>query len=601
MSLNTTLINKTQLPIAMLLSVTALSSVVALTGTILASNIVSADDNTSVIDQINITVPISCTLSGNGMASHNAEINNGLYEPNIGTTTLHAFCNDNEGFAIYAAGYTGNEVGGTNSNKLVGTSASGNAVIESGIATTAGNPDVSNWAMKLTMTQDSGDTSTDNAFTIDSAPNEALPSQAESGAAQASFSNYHVVPNEYTKVAHKNSMTNMTETTGGVKLTTTYAAYISKTQPADTYSGQVIYTLVHPASHAAPVVYNTNADDISEVTYMQEFAMVSNENREAIVASMTPEQQYTILDSRDGKSYTIAKYQAGTDSATSQPIYDVWMTKNLDLDIDSNTTYTNEDTDLGYNTTTNSYDTASWTPMRSTYAATSTHIHEWCQGGTCNDTPESYNPGNLYWNLTESDYSDWDEYYSSCDYSTPTPTCDQSKNPISTYVSSTGTEQYHLGNYYNWAAALATNDSSAFNSSELVEQSICPAGWTLTRIGNGEDTFYSLWNQYGFTSSSYNDTNNNGIHDANESALWTSPLYFAAGGYFNGNLVNVGSDGYFWAPVPGGSDFARGAYFNIDGLIAPSGYYYRHSGYSVRCILRLVVNSESDGGGGGGK
>ena len=200
-------------------------------------------------------------MSGTGMQSHNAEIANGTYTPNIGSTTLHAFCNANEGFAIYAAGYTGNEVGGTNSNKLVGTTASSNATIESGIATTAGNPDISNWAMKLTMTQDSGDTSTDNAFTIDSAPNEALPSQAESGATQAPFSNYHAVPNEYVKVAHKNSGTDMTDTTGGVKLTTTYAAYISKTQPADTYSGQVIYTLVHPAAinpNYLSIVYDGN-------------------------------------------------------------------------------------------------------------------------------------------------------------------------------------------------------------------------------------------------------------------------------------------------------------------------------------------------------
>jgi len=547
-------------------------------------------------------------MSGSGMNSHNSEIVNGTYQADIGTTTLHAFCNDNEGFAIYAAGYTGDEVGGQNSNKLVGTSASSNATIESGTATTAGNPDISNWAMKLTMTQDSGDTTGTNAFTIDSAPNVALPSQAESGAAQALFSNYHVVPNEYVKVAHKNSGTDMTATTGGVKLTTTYAAYISKTQPADTYSGQVIYTLVHPATHAAPVVLNPNADDISEVTYLQDFSVVSNENRNAIIASMVPETQYTIQDSRDGKYYTIAKYQAGTDSVTSQPIYDVWMTKNLDLDIDTGVTYTNEDTDLGYNTTTNTYESASWTPTRSTYQPTSTHIHEWCQGGTWNtqysycennDTPESYNPGDLYWNLTESDWSDWGAYYDSCDYSTSTPVCDQSKNPISTYVSSTGTEQYHLGNYYNWAAALATNDSSAFDST-LVEQSICPAGWTLPRIDDGEDTFYSLWNQYGFISSSYNDANNNEAHDTNESALWTSPLYFAASGTFNGNLDGVGGVGRFWTPVPAGSGYAGHTYFYVDGDVAPSGTYGRRYGNSVRCILRPVVNSESDGGGGGG-
>ena len=224
----------------------------ALSATILSSTYVSAD-NDSVVDQVNITVPVSCTMTGTGMDSHNAEIQNGIYQNNIGTTTLHAFCNDNEGFAIYAAGYTGNEIGGTNSNKLVGTTASSNATIVSGIATTAGSPDISNWAMKLAISQDSGDTTSTNAFTIDSAPNVDLPSEAESGATQVPFSSYHVVPNEYVKVAHKNSMTDMTVTTGGVKLTTTYAAYVSKTQPADTYTGQVIYTLVHPSNHDAPI------------------------------------------------------------------------------------------------------------------------------------------------------------------------------------------------------------------------------------------------------------------------------------------------------------------------------------------------------------
>ncbi|MBQ3432992.1 hypothetical protein IJG22_01695 [Candidatus Saccharibacteria bacterium] len=241
------------------LSLGAILGVTAMVGGILASNRVLAEDDTSVVDQINITVPIACTISGTGQNSHNANINNGLYEDDIGSTTLHAFCNDNEGFAIYAAGYTGDEVGGTNSNKLVGTTASNNATIESGIATTAGNPDISNWAMKLAITQDSGDTTGTDAFTIDSAPNVALPSEAESGATQAPFSSYHVVPNEYTKVAHKNSGTDMTESTGGVKLTTTYAAYISKTQPADTYSGQVIYTLVHPSSAVAGKL-NVNFD-----------------------------------------------------------------------------------------------------------------------------------------------------------------------------------------------------------------------------------------------------------------------------------------------------------------------------------------------------
>ena len=563
-----------------------------LSGSLLTSSITSAT-NDSVVDEVSVTVPISCSLSGTGMTSHNAEIANGTYTADIGTTTLKAFCNDNNGFAIYAAGFTGDEVGGTNSNKLVGTSASNNATIETGLATSAGNPDTSNWAMKLAITGDSGDTTGTNAVTIDSAPN-VLNGEA------ASFSSYHVVPNEYAKVAHKNSATNMDTTTGGVTLTTTYAAYISKTQIADTYSGQVIYTLVHPSDHAAPVFLNPNADNISEVNYMQQFAIVGDTNRQAIIDSMTAGQQYTVLDSRDGKSYTIAKFQTGTNSNTNEPIYDVWMTKNLDLDIDSTRAYTNEDTDIGYNTTTHEYGTASWTPTRSTYAATNTQTHEWCQGGTwnseygyceANDTPESYDPGNLYWNTTTSDWTDWNAYYNSCDYSTNPPSCDQSLNPISTYTSSTGTAQYHLGNYYNWAAALATNDSSVYGNSDLVEQSICPAGWTLPRIGNGEDTFQALWKQYGY------DDNNEAFSDITD--LTGSPLYFTPGGYFDGNLGNVGSDGGFWSPVADGSADARGAGFNVDGVASPSSGNYRGVGQSVRGVARPVTGSGSDSGGGG--
>lgn len=102
----------------------AILSITILSGIALISSNVSADD--SVVDEANITVPTSCSMTGTGMNTHNAEIINGTYTPNIGTTTLHAFCNDNNGFAIYAAGYTGNEIGGTNSNKLVGTSATSN-------------------------------------------------------------------------------------------------------------------------------------------------------------------------------------------------------------------------------------------------------------------------------------------------------------------------------------------------------------------------------------------------------------------------------------------------------------------------------------------
>ena len=86
----------------------SLVSMTVLSGMFLSSSVVSAED---IVDEINITVPVSCSLSGTGMTSHTATIENGRYVSDIGTTTLKAFCNDNNGFAIYANGYTGDTLG----------------------------------------------------------------------------------------------------------------------------------------------------------------------------------------------------------------------------------------------------------------------------------------------------------------------------------------------------------------------------------------------------------------------------------------------------------------------------------------------------------
>ena len=197
-----------------------------LSGSFLTSTKVSADD--SVVDQVTITVPVSCSLSGTGMNTHNAEVLNGTYEQNIGTTTLKAYCNDTNGFSIFATGFTGDVVGATNSNKLVGTSATSNATIATGTATSG---DTSNWAMKLATP---------------TSPAPTYPITIATG-----FDAYHAVPNGYTRVAYRASGTDIGQAAEGSTLTTTYAAYISRTQYADTYSGKVKYTLIHPSDYGS--------------------------------------------------------------------------------------------------------------------------------------------------------------------------------------------------------------------------------------------------------------------------------------------------------------------------------------------------------------
>ncbi len=61
-------------------------------------------------------------------------------------------------------------------------------------------------------------------------------------------------------------------------------------------------------------------NSIADVRMMQKFGELDSSTKTAVVNSMTEGQQYTLTDSRDSKSYTVAKIGSN-----------VWMTKNLDL------------------------------------------------------------------------------------------------------------------------------------------------------------------------------------------------------------------------------------------------------------------------------
>ncbi len=188
------------------------------------------------VSTASINVVESCSMTGVVNASHVATLINGTYSgtdypSGIGQTTLKAFCNDNSGFAIYAIGYTNNEYGNTTLHwsGASDTSDTTNA-INTGLYT-AGSTTNSTWSMKLTSVSGT------YAPTISDGTNNT-----------ENFTTWHVIPQEYTKVAYRTAGTD-TDNSGtgiGSSLTTTYDAYISNTQPAGTYIGQVKYTLVHP-------------------------------------------------------------------------------------------------------------------------------------------------------------------------------------------------------------------------------------------------------------------------------------------------------------------------------------------------------------------
>ena len=190
---------------------------------------------TDIVDVININVPVSCSMSATGNTSHNATVQNGTTVSDIGTTNLKVICNDNSGYAIYAIGYTDDTYG-----KTVLTSSTLGSTHDITTATTV-TTGTSSWAMKLASVSGT------YAPIIAGSTGDSLKQTGD-----PDFSDYTAVPQEYTRVAYYTSSTDIGSTATGSNLTTTYRAYISPSQPAGTYVGQVKYTLVHPYNRRAP-------------------------------------------------------------------------------------------------------------------------------------------------------------------------------------------------------------------------------------------------------------------------------------------------------------------------------------------------------------
>lgn len=605
-------------------------SITMFSGFILSATKAFAED-TDFVDQVNITVPESCTMSGTGMNTHNADIQNNTYTTDIGTTTLHAFCNDNGGFAIYAVGYTGNEIGSTNSTKLVGSpSTIGN--IDTG---TAENGNTSNWAMKLTKTQDSGDTTGTNAFTIDN-----------------SFNAYHAVPSAYTKVAHKDTATDMAASTGGVKLTTTYAAFISKTQPAGTYSGQVKFTLVHPATEtplqpqttqSGKICYYPNGSNVEGtmgcqtipdssttdgVSPTSAILLASNFSRTGYgfagwsktydysdsTGFLGPQEDITftvgeytgnnpglslyarwiksvgnlqgwtgcsslasgavtaLTDQRDGETYAVAKLADGN----------CWMIENMRLE-NTNSDNVNGALAQGYN--------SSFVGLADPEAAIR-FDDKYTTANTLYSTD-----GSTKKTISGSDQASRFPRYNNVN--TPTVATDRPTNPTSNYAtnSTSNASMYSYGNYYTWHAAIADTTAYTTNNLSISGTSICPSSWYLPKGGDKtnevNNEFWALvvtginsgTNPYNYNSSTQPYYNSTPEGSEVSSALRTYPNNFVYSGYIYVGVAGYrGSSGTYWSSTTYSNINAYYLFLRGTRVSPGTTNDYKHSGRSIRCV-----------------
>lgn len=159
----------------------------------------------TVTDTVEVTIGSACLITTSQTANtYSDSMTNGQLKSDFGSTEMTINCNDAGGWHVTAIG------SGADSTDKTAMNATGTGT---DIATgTAQSGDTSNWAMKVTGTGATG------------------------------FTTFAAVPAGATDVARGNGAVS------GGTLTTTYQVFISATQQADTYTGQVTYTLAHPAS-----------------------------------------------------------------------------------------------------------------------------------------------------------------------------------------------------------------------------------------------------------------------------------------------------------------------------------------------------------------
>ena len=275
--------------------------------------------------------------------------------------------------------------------------------------------------------------------------------------------------------------------------------------------------------------------------------------------------QMQAIDVRDNKKYWITKLQDGK----------CWMTQNLDLNLDKNTTYTHANTDIGWGSdTTSSVAVNGFKPVRSTV----TDVDDWEDDY---NTPYSVDTGNYFAN---------NEWYEStqCKYTSGCTGTNPVKFQANTPFASNGTHGA-VGNHYNWAAATASNDISGYTEnsytdiSKNAQNSICPAGWRLPTISNQGNGLNST-SEFARLAKLYGNTT------ANDAALMAAPLYFTRTGNYmlmlGGNgLMNSGNNGMYWSSTGDGStnSYELSMYSSS---INPTDYAERAFGLTIRCVAR---------------
>ena len=303
------------------------------------------------------------------------------------------------------------------------------------------------------------------------------------------------------------------------------AARSASTQASGTYNNVITF-------YAVGKPYVPKIDDL---TYLQDFASLSDTDKQAMIDATPTEVTYTLKDQRDNQDYTIAKLKDGK----------IWMTKNLNL---AGGTALSADT----------------TDVDSSYISSFSTSNNLTKENNTIKLPASAKAG-----------------FNSDNYSFVYNTGKNTSN-----CSSSG-----CYSYYSWDAATLGSGRGISTENTDAPYSICPKGWRLPTSGNSSNgewkrgDFYALATAYGADlENSYYQSSSTFYNNAGPNT--TVPNFLLAGSYNNGSFYNGGSSGLYWSSTSYGySILARDLYFDSSYVNSASNNG-RRNGFSVRCLVK---------------
>ena len=535
----------------------------------------SSAEVSSGTDNISLTLSTSCTVNAAVTIAHETSLHGGQMDNNVGNTKLSAFCNDNNGYSIYAVGSSGDIDGNTDLINTINESYN----IHTGVYddTVGANP--SSWAMKLTAGTGTG---------IDPTTGGSVPTTPPT--IVNGFDNYSTIPNAYTQVAKRTSGTSMITDSdaSGSYLNTTYQIYANSYQPAGTYNGKVKYVIVHPNTNNNTIPdLDTAFAAAGKMKVYEEggksyYAMQDMDSQICSLVGNTGASTATqLVDIRDNNLYWVAKLDDGK----------CWMTSNLDLDIGGTNTAQLNSNNTDISTDPNIYANSG---IYSDYSV-SDGVYTWNPVSTAitssyyidNTTvkPSAW-PTNNY--TTPYSAEGRDNYYYSSNSTGNDTRYTSLKACTDAGHSEADCKRYFAGNYYNWTAAIASNNSINISTAgTIATNSICPKGWRLPNASptnNEYNEFGIMLYKAGITLNLSAGNESVGYKAGGFNKLRSNPYYFVRSGNIDGGtLYGSGVNGFYWSSTVSSSTYAYGLSF--DGTdIYPGRNSGRYLGRSVRCI-----------------